>query len=344
MIKILYRAGRNQHDAFENKYGINSKTGIILFSAQKENLGVISKCNGELKSILGYSSRELIGENIRKLIPSRRLQKKLEEILTNFTLSQENEKNERMEEIDLFALNSAGFMILVTVLPHFLLSLSGGLEIFSFINKQYSLEQTLGIEGGVNSRSLPLLLLDFNYNILGFSQNISYICEVNPKNLDPSKYFNAEKRINMQTLYPELFTHEYLTEMQIIGSQFTEFNFDPLREALLTELIEVSHLEELPCAHVGLMNISFENNLNIRLKRFEFGVGRHFYIMSFLSDLLLLAPQQTHLEDDSDRTQDWFKEVSVGGSAFYDIEVDDIRSVSGSSGMYIYINQFSLLY
>ena len=296
----------------------------------------------ELKNILGYPPGSMAGESMKKLVPGNKLQNKFEGIITNFMLEQEKDSTERMKEQDLLALNAEGYLVSLTVLSHVMLSAKGGLQILSFVNKQPSLVTMLKAEDHMPAKLVPLLFLDHNFNIQAFNKAISYICGKHTRELDPHKYFKSEKKINIRILYPEIFTYENIAEMLIIGSHFEKFNFEPLKEALLTELIEFSH--NLESVHISeqLIKLNDENILTLKLHKFEIETGTNkkktlIYLLSFLTTAMKQTQNKVINEDnfdeDSENSDDWFKEISNRESVFFDIIADDAASVSGSSGI-----------
>ena len=324
------------------RYGINSKTGIIIISAEKEDMGNISKANGEIFTIFGYNTADLIGQNIRKLVPSRKLQKNLERIIMNFMLKQESEKCEKMAEITLFGLNSSGYMIPVRILPHVFLSTSGKLQIFSFVNKEENLFLLSGSEDTINPKLVPFLLLDKKFTIQGFSQAIATLCDKKQHELDPKKYLKSEKNIKMKNLYPELFAYQSVWEMQTIGIYSPDFNLEPLKEAILSELMEFSIWQETNMEEkTSLMNIRVnQSGFNLRLKRIEFQVLEKtalFYVMSLI--IHVDENMKNSTLTGSFGSNDWFKEESVKDNIF-GLDVDDSCSIA-SSGIYIYIYIYS---
>ena len=261
-------------------------------------------------------------------------------------LEQEKDSRERMKERDILALNAEGYMVSLTVLSHVMLSATGGLQILSFVNKQPSLITMLKAEDPMPAKLVPLLLLDHNFNIQAFNKAISYICGKHTTELDPHKYFKSEKKINIPILYPEIFSHENIAQMLIIGNHFEKFNFEPLKEALLTELIEFSH--NLESVHISqqLIKLNDENTLTLKLNKFEIETGTNkkktlIYLLSFLTTAMKQTQNKLvnvdNLDENSENSNDWFKEISNRESVFFDIIADDAASISGSSSMYVYI-------
>jgi PAS domain S-box-containing protein len=51
-------------------FGENCAASIIVMSATAAEMGRIIDVNEELEHMLGYSRKEMIGQNIRKIIPT----------------------------------------------------------------------------------------------------------------------------------------------------------------------------------------------------------------------------------------------------------------------------------
>lgn len=50
-------------------FGENTASAIVIMSANSTNIGVIEQTNEEMEQVLGYKAKDLIGNNVRQLIP-----------------------------------------------------------------------------------------------------------------------------------------------------------------------------------------------------------------------------------------------------------------------------------
>lgn len=77
-LKILDRAdsirrnlSTSKHVADEKKmkYGDNSQTAILVISGNEQELGCVKNVNNQVKTLLGWSRKELLGQNVAKVMP-----------------------------------------------------------------------------------------------------------------------------------------------------------------------------------------------------------------------------------------------------------------------------------
>lgn len=53
----------------QTNFGENTASGIIMISATSTHVGTIIHANDELEHILGYTRKDLIGKNIKIIMP-----------------------------------------------------------------------------------------------------------------------------------------------------------------------------------------------------------------------------------------------------------------------------------
>lgn len=125
------------------KYSDNSSTCLITVSANINELGLVTNCTSEIKRILQFSTNELIGQNISKIMP-----KILGDSHDEFIQAYFENPISRVMGIErlLFPINKAGFIVPCTLFIKFLPNLSDGIKLVGFLH-----DVNLGGDGDENS-------------------------------------------------------------------------------------------------------------------------------------------------------------------------------------------------
>ena len=118
----------------QRKYGANSRSGILLVSGSKHNIGEVLGTNNELEEMLGYEKIDLTGANISKIMPVV-IGSKHNILIKQYFDSSSNAHKSRIvdKESTLFALNKQGAIVTVSMLIKLVPNLLSGIVFIGFM-------------------------------------------------------------------------------------------------------------------------------------------------------------------------------------------------------------------
>eukprot|EP00826_Nyctotherus_ovalis_P016414 TRINITY_DN14749_c0_g1_i2.p1 TRINITY_DN14749_c0_g1~~TRINITY_DN14749_c0_g1_i2.p1 ORF type:complete len:285 (-),score=86.01 TRINITY_DN14749_c0_g1_i2:171-1025(-) len=227
---------RNYDTGKDKKYGANCKATIILMSGNKSNIGEVLSANNELTSILGYTKKEMIGSNISKAMPSI-IGEKHNQLVQDYFQKQEATKNVAgdMEKL-VFAMHKEGYLVPCTLRHKLIPNLIKGIQLIGFIFKADDLGEIRQGEEKVSPSSLAIVLTDSTWGIHGFDDRFARILHLDLTSVDIRRYLNAEEKLNIAKLVPDLDGSEQLEKMTSADGYLLELDPDAIRKEIEAEI------------------------------------------------------------------------------------------------------------
>ncbi|MDR3547095.1 MAG: PAS domain S-box protein [Candidatus Pacebacteria bacterium] len=209
------RIRRNYESNKDEKYGANCKAAIILISGNKSNIGEVLNANNELAETLGYDKRDIIGANISKIMPSAIGQKHHELIKEYFHKrgSSKQSSNYDNEKI-VFALHKLGHIVPCTLFHKLVPNLVKGIQLIGFIFLADDLAVIRPGEEKVKHEFLAIVLTDTTWAIHGFNSKFARLFHLDLTTVDIRRYLNAEEKLNIGKLVPEIEDNDNLAKMK----------------------------------------------------------------------------------------------------------------------------------
>jgi PAS domain S-box-containing protein len=153
-------------DITKNKYDINSTTCIIIVSGNTNDLGKCITLNNDVKKLYEFSNKEIIGQEINKIMPP--VYEKLHtQFLKNFFEDRQVERKSLHEERVVYAVNKKGYLIpsslMIKLMPDFK---NSSIRIVGFLNHEASYEHLQG-------KQCLLMFQETTFHLLGITEYAS---------------------------------------------------------------------------------------------------------------------------------------------------------------------------
>ena len=120
---IIAREGKQDYSlatSLKKKYDINSPTCIFIISGNIREMGKVLKLNNDIKKLYEFENRELIGQNISKIMPDV-YQEAHEAFLQNFFVEDRVERDFINRERVAYAITKKGYLVpsslMIKILP-----------------------------------------------------------------------------------------------------------------------------------------------------------------------------------------------------------------------------------
>ena len=220
------------------RYGSNSRTGVIICSGERESKGKIEQCNFEIENVLGYKVENLKGESLNLLIPSEMIKKKHNQFIQKYLMNPEEIQNEKIT----LAQRRDGYILPVHILRSMIPTITQGVKLISFLTPSKYIDSLSfnHSDSFILADTTPLFIIDKNMKIHGFTKAINKFCAINEDEyLTPNNNQEKEggsKIYDFKTLYPKIFMEENEFDMRMEGFVFKSFDISPLRNILLLEM------------------------------------------------------------------------------------------------------------
>ena len=313
------------------RYGSNSRTGVIICSGERENKGKIEQCNFEIENVLGYKVENLKGESLNLLIPSEMIKKRHNQFIQKYLMNPEEIQNEKIT----LAQRRDGYILPVHILRSMIPTITQGVKLISFLTPSkyidsFSLNHS---DSFVLADTTPLFLIDKNMKIHGFTKAINKFCglkedEYLTDNIQEKEGDN--KIYDFKTLYPKIFIEENEFEMQMEGLVYKSFDISPLRNILLLKMFNSpSEFENDQISK--LSNIKSEVLIKIKETNIDVTSG------SPLKFGVLTIQVIEELGDTTEEVKSKFDELIKINEIFDYGEQSSCGSMASSTYIYIYI-------
>jgi len=112
------------------KYGENSNTCIVTCSGNFNSIGIVTNTNSEITRILGYSTNDIIGQNINRILP--KVHADLHDGFMRVYLESSESKVIGSERL-VFPQNKQGYLVPCTLMIKVLPNLDEGIQIVGFL-------------------------------------------------------------------------------------------------------------------------------------------------------------------------------------------------------------------
>jgi len=199
----------------DEKYGANCKAAIILISGNKSNIGEVLNANNELSEILGYDKKDIISANISKIMPSA-IGQKHHELIKEYFHKRGSSKNSQSHDVDkiVFALHKQGHLVPCTLFHKLVPNLVRGIQLIGFIFAAEDLAVIRPGEEKVKHEFLAIVLTDATWAIHGFNSKFAKLFHLDLGTVDIRRYLNAEEKLNIGKLIPEIDDTDNLGKMK----------------------------------------------------------------------------------------------------------------------------------
>ena len=218
------------------KYGANCNAAIILISGNKANIGEVLSANNELIEILGYDKNDIISSNISKIMPSVVGQRHNELIKKYFYKRGSRNSSTYDNEKLVFAMHKEGHLIACTLRHKIVPNLVKGIQLIGFIFKAEDLSSIRPGEEKQKTNTLAIVLTDNNWGIHGFNSQFAKIFYLDLISVDIRRYLNAEEKLNVAKLIPEIGDNEQLERMQSEEGYIIDIDLEKVKKEIEAEI------------------------------------------------------------------------------------------------------------
>ncbi|MDR3549296.1 MAG: PAS domain-containing protein [Candidatus Pacebacteria bacterium] len=200
------------HNSYNDKHGANNKAALFILSGHKSNLGEVLCINNEVTEALGYEKNELIGRNISLIMPPSIGHKHTEIVLKYFSTA----RRIKASDVMVLPLHKQGYILVCSLIHRVLPNLQQGVQIIGFLRKisDFS-EQFPAIDKNISPEDVAVLLTDDSLMLQAFNIKACRLFGVNPAQANLRKYVNAEEKINMKELIPQLIDEPFMTRVKV---------------------------------------------------------------------------------------------------------------------------------
>ena len=160
--------------AFETSalFSINSKTGIIIVSGNLQTLGRVKQVNEFVYNILEYTSLDLVGYTVSRIMP-----RAIGVLHNSFLLSffKTGQNHVMGKDTFVFAQSKSGFLVPLLIVVKTMPGLAQGLEYIAFFTNSIKIikRKFLKLPYELQKKKICFILTDKNSNILGISKAAS---------------------------------------------------------------------------------------------------------------------------------------------------------------------------
>ena len=131
--KNILGTGGNKSSDKKSKYGQNADTVIINLSGNETTMGLLMNINSEVYRLLGYKKHEILGNNVKMLMPKIFADNHHNFIAQFFDRAEGKAIN---TERHLAAMDKEGYVFLATLLIKFMPDLSKGIQIIGLMKEK----------------------------------------------------------------------------------------------------------------------------------------------------------------------------------------------------------------
>ena len=219
-------------------YQLDSNAAVFIVSGNKENMGTILNVNYEIKELLGYKKKRLIGENVALMIPAiigvnhnhhmegyfkKRSHSNVNGIISTIVLPQ----------------HVKGYIVPCSILVRLIPNLENGAQFFAFLSLAKDISKLRNSDVSIEQKEVFVFLLNEKYEITGFCENfMNYCCEGKTDNLNIKRCLENKEKIAMRTLYNHLFAGENEEAMENEEGLTIKIDFKPLKIAIHSQIVD----------------------------------------------------------------------------------------------------------
>lgn len=215
----------------------NNNAAVLMISGNKSDMGTIINANHELEQSLGYKKDELIGENISIIMPETIGKHHNIFLQSSFEKKDQSNKEEIKERL-VFSQHKKGYLVPTLLFARVVPNLENGVQFLGFLKPASKLEEWQSSDSQITNDDVFILLLNSNYEIMGFNQTIAKLCNRDENSIDIHKYIDGDKKLKLLALYPEFGSeanHEWLRSP---AGGFLSIDLMTLKQVVSTEIVD----------------------------------------------------------------------------------------------------------
>lgn len=267
-VKMQLESANNKHKLKyldEDKFfGYNTGTVIITITVTPRDIGNICNCNFEIAKFLGYHHKEVIGKNVRTLMP-KILKDNHDSFLRNYF---ETAKAKILEQKRLIvAKDKDGYLVIGNVLVKAIPNLKRNLTFVGFLRKLDDQDPFLRPPSQYSRLDYHIMLTDTEGQIYGFTRNCWETFGFKPPFFF-NQFGDPEQQIRMEFIVKSLKDASFLQKPEIRKEGvFCSLDTGVVMENAPRELLSKEEQELM-------LNISGSYNINLQLEELSFWNGR----------------------------------------------------------------------
>jgi len=223
-------------DGAMEKYGGNGNSAIIIMSGNKYNLGTVKNANHELFEMLGYSKKDILGNNISVTMPELLGEVHYKFVQRYFTKNATSVSLQKERLV--LPQNSHGVLVPCNLFVKLLPNLHAGIQFIGFVTKADIIDEFRIGDNKIMPSEVVIFLLDHDMKIHGFSQRFIDIMGAKTEEMNLHKYLESDQKFSISLLYPEIFTAENIHQMMSPEGFETHFSFGIMADAFASEISE----------------------------------------------------------------------------------------------------------